>query len=172
MNALFAFTSRAVRILALIAALCIVAMMVHICLDVVLRNFFRISMDTAPEVVARYYMVIIAFLPLAWLERRDGMISVELLEWILGPRTRQISDIFVALLSTLAYSILAWTTLKSALGHYNVGTYVEFVNFKMQVWHSHFLPPLGFTLAALICVVKTLEFIVKPSLGHQQEPLL
>lgn len=171
MNAIFSFTSRAVRILALIAAIGTVAMMLHICLDVILRNFFRISMDTAPEVVARYYMVLIAFLPLAWLERRDGMVSVEILEWILSRRMRQISDIMVALLSAVAYSILAWTTGKSALGHYKIGTYVEFANFDMPVWHSYFLPPIGFGLAVLICLVKTVEYVVHPATGHKPEPI-
>jgi len=162
MNAIFNFASRAVRVLALIAAIGTVAMMLHICIDVVLRNLFRVSLDTAPEIVARYYMVVVAFLPLAWLERRDGMVSVELLEWVLPPRLRQISDILVALMSVAAYSVLAWTTMKSAMGHYKVGTYVEFVDFKMPVWHSYFLPPAGFILAALICLVKAVEFAVRP----------
>lgn len=162
MSVIFKFASQSVRILALVAALGTVAMMLHICLDVFLRNVFRISLDTAPEVVARYYMVLVAFLPLAWLERREGMVSVELLEWVIGPRMRQISDISVALLSALAYSILFWTTFKSALNHYNVGTFVEFVDFKMPVWHSYFLPPAGFVLAAIICVIKAFEYLIDP----------
>lgn len=169
MNALFAFASRSVRILALIAAIGTVAMMLHICLDVFLRNVFSISLDTAPEIVARYYMVVVAFLPLAWLERREGMVSVELLEWVLNPRMRQISDISVALLSAVVYGILAWTTMKSAIRHYDVGTFVEFVDFKMPVWHSHFLPPAGFILAAIICIVKAIEFGVRPATGHKPE---
>ncbi|MGR3660717.1 MAG: TRAP transporter small permease [Paracoccaceae bacterium] len=171
MDAVFDFASRAVRILALIAAIGIVAMMLHICLDVVLRNVFHISLDTAPEVVARYYMVTVAFLPLAWLERRNGMVSVELLEWVMGPRMRQISDIAVALLSMVAYSILAWTTMKSAIGHYSIGTFVEFVDFKMPVWHSFFVPPVGFSLAAFICLLKAIEFVIRPDNTNIPEPI-
>ncbi len=123
MTALFTFATRSVRILALIGSIGTVAMMLHICVDVVLRDFFRISLDTTPEVVARYYMVVVAFLPLAWLERRNGMISVELLEWALDARARQASDVFVALFSALVYGVLAWTTARSALQHFHVGTY-------------------------------------------------
>jgi TRAP-type C4-dicarboxylate transport system permease small subunit len=170
MTALFAFATRSVRLLALIAAIGTVAMMLHICLDVALRNLFRISLDTTPDIVARYYMVVVAFLPLAWLERRNGMVSVELLDWALNPRARQISDIFVALFSAAAYGLLAWTTARSALRHYDVGTFVEFVNYRMPVWHSHFLPPLGFILAAAICLLKALEFIVSPGRGRSLEP--
>lgn len=158
MSSLFSFAARSVRILALIASIGTVAMMLHICFDVVLRDVFRISLDTTPEIVARYYMVIVAFLPLAWLERRDGMVSVELLEWAMGPRARRLSDAFVALFSALAYGLLAWATMRSALRHFDVGTFVEFVDYKMPVWHSHFLPPLGFALASAVSLLKAVEF--------------
>jgi TRAP-type C4-dicarboxylate transport system permease small subunit len=169
MTALFAFATRSVRILALIAAIGTVAMMFHICLDVALRNVFRISLDTTPDVVARYYMVVVAFLPLAWLERQNGMVSVELIEWALGPRARRVSDVLVALFSALVYGVLAWTTARSALRHFEVGTFVEFVDYRMPVWHSHFLPPLGFFLAAAVCLLKAVEFGVSPR-GHNPEP--
>ncbi|MBL4813403.1 MAG: TRAP transporter small permease [Rhodobacteraceae bacterium] len=170
MNALFSFANRSVRILALIAAIGTILMMAHICLDVVLRNVFRISLVTAPEVIARYYMVLVAFLPLAWLERRDGMVSVELLEWVLGARARQASDIAVALLSSAAYGVLAWTTYGSAMRHYNIGTFVEFSDFDMPVWHSYFLPPTGFFLAMLICLIKTVEYAANKPHEPNSEP--
>jgi len=169
MIALFTFAKRSVRILALIGSVGTVAMMFHICVDVVLRDFFHISIVTTPEVVARYYMVIVAFLPLAWLETRNGMVSVELLEWALGRRARQLSDIFVALFSVLIYGVLAWTTAKTALQQFHVGTYVEFTNFRMPVWHSYFLPPLGFVLAGIVCLLRALELAVLPDFSHQPE---
>ncbi len=171
MRALFTFATRSVRVLALIGSVGTVAMMLHICFDVALRDVFRISLDTTPEVVARYYMVIVAFLPLAWLERRNGMISVELLEWALGRRARQLSDILVALFSALVYGVLAWTTARSALQHFEVGTFVEFTDWKMPVWHSYFLPPLGFVLAAVVCLLKAAESVVHPDTSHHPEPL-
>jgi TRAP-type C4-dicarboxylate transport system permease small subunit len=157
MTALFAFASRTVRILALIGAIGTVAMMLHICLDVVLRNAFRISIDVTPDVVARYYMVVVAFLPLAWLERQNGMVSVEIIDWALGPRTLRVSNVIVALLSAFVYFMLFWATGRSALQHYAVGTFVEFTDYRLPVWHSYYLPPLGFVLAAFICLLKAVE---------------
>jgi TRAP-type C4-dicarboxylate transport system permease small subunit len=157
MTGLFTLASRGVRILALIGAIGTVAMMLHICLDVVLRNAFRISLDTTPDVVARYYMVIVAFLPLAWLEKQDGMVSVEIIDWALGPRTLRVSDVLVALLSALVYFMLAWATARSALQHFTLGTFVEFADYRLPIWHSFFLPPLGFVLAAFICLLKAIE---------------
>jgi hypothetical protein len=98
------------------------------------------------------------------------MISVELLEWALGPRSRQVSDVFVALFSALVYGVLAWTTARSALRHFDVGTFVEFTDYRMPVWHSHFLPPLGFALAAAVCLLKALEYTVYSGSGESLEP--
>ena len=171
MTALSTFATRSVRLLALIGAIGTVVMMFHICLDIVLRNLFRISLDTTSDLVARYYMVVVAFLPLAWLERQNGMVSVELLEPALSPRMRQIFNIFVALFSSLVYGVLAWTTGRSALQHFLLGTYVEFADYKMPVWHSYLLPPLGFILAAAVCLLKGLEIAARPALDRRPAPI-
>jgi TRAP-type C4-dicarboxylate transport system permease small subunit len=97
------------------------------------------------------------------------MVSVELLEWVLSPRARRVSAIFVALFSALVYAVLAWTTARSALRHFEVGTFVEFVDYKMPVWHSHILPPLGFIFAASICLLKAVELAVYPDRGETPE---
>ncbi len=171
MTALFTFATRSVRILALIGSIGTVAMMFHICFDVVLRDFFRISLVTTPEVVARYYMVVVAFLPLAWLEKRNGMISVELLEWALGgahDRSPTSSSRSSRRSSTAS---LPGPRRGARCSHFEVGTFVEFTDYKMPVWHSYFLPPLGFVLAALVCLLKAVEFTVHPDTGQHPEPL-
>jgi TRAP-type C4-dicarboxylate transport system permease small subunit len=170
MTTLSSFATRSVRILALIASVGTVAMMLHICIDVTLRNVLRFSLDTTPDIVARYYMVVVAFLPLAWVERQNGMVSVELLEWALGQRGRRASDIIVALFSALAYAVLTWTTARSAFRHFELGTFVEFVHYKMPVWHSYVLPPLGFLLATAICLLKAAEYAVDASPDPSAEP--
>ena len=67
--------------------------------------------------------------------------------------------------------MLAWTTARSALQQFNIGTFVEFTDYKMPVWHSYFLPPLGFVLAAFVCLLKAAEFAVHPDHGQHPEPL-
>ena len=67
MHRLVTLAAQVAKLLGYLGALAVVAMMLHISLDVILRNAFRISLDTVPEIVARYYMTALAFLPLAWL---------------------------------------------------------------------------------------------------------
>jgi len=151
---------RLVKLAALVAktlgylgALAVVAMMLHISLDVILRNTLRYSMNTVPEIVARYYMTALAFLPLAWLEMRRDMISVELLDFALTSRARRISDVSVMLLASVVYGLLAWTNWGKAMRETQVGTLVEIADYKMAVWHSFYFAPIGFTLAALACLL-------------------
>jgi hypothetical protein len=65
--------------------------------------------------------------------------------------------VLVALLSALVYFMLAWATARSALQHFTLGTFVEFADYRLPIWHSFFLPPLGFVLAAFICLLKAIE---------------
>jgi|TARA_R110000737_G_scaffold19703_1_gene37994 TRAP-type C4-dicarboxylate transport system permease small subunit len=157
--------SRLVRIamtisrgLALIGATGVLVMMLHICADVIARNLFRVSISVTAELVSRYYMVLTAFLPLAWLELRRDMVSVELIDFALPPILLRISDVLVCLISAGVYSVLAYTTWGAAFSNYRSGTFVELVSFKLPVWHSFFLPPIGFTLAALACLIMAFDF--------------
>ncbi len=158
MDSLYRYASKISRFLAYIGAISVVVMMLHICLDVVLRGIFRINIPVTVEMVSRYYMVGLTFLPLAWLERQRQMISVELIEFALTPLMMRISDVIVCLLTAACYSALAWTTWETAFKNFSRGTYVELATFKMVVWHSYFLPPIGFTLAAIAALLTAVEF--------------
>lgn len=161
MTRLTAFATTVCRALSFVGAAAVLAMMAHICLDVALRGLFRVSMNTTPEIVARYYMVAIAFLPLGFLHMTGQMISVELLDVALGRRGRAASDAVVALVAASVYAILAQVTLAKALGEAASGAFVDLVRFQMPVWHSYFLVPLGFGLAALACLVVAADAALK-----------
>lgn len=164
MKTLLFLSSRLNTLLAYIGAAAVVAMMAHICLDVALRNLFRISMNSAPEIVARYYMVGIAFLPLAWLEQRRDMIQVELLDFAMTDRMRHASDVVVMLVAALVYGMLARATWPKAFSEMKTGAFVELVNIKLPVWHSYFLPPIGFSIAMIACLLTALV-IARPGLA-------
>lgn len=168
MQRLVSLAAIVAKMLGYLGALAVVAMMVHISLDVILRNAFRLSMDTVPEIVARYYMTALAFLPLAWLEIRRDMISVELLDFALSARTRRVSDALVMVLATVVYALLAWTNWDKALSETRVGTLVEIATWKMPVWHSFYLAPIGFTLAAVVSALLAIGRIF-PNIGAPLE---
>lgn len=140
--------------LALIGAAGIMAMLVHVGLDVLARNLAGQPIPATNEIVSGYYMVLIAFLPLAWVEKRNGMVSVEFIDFLLGPEARRQSDIFVGLFGTLIYGILAWVAWGTAVRSFNSGTFVDALGLAVPIWPTYFLPPLGFVLAAGITALK------------------
>lgn len=157
MKALVAFANLVCRGLALLGAVAVVVMMLHISADVLARNLFRWSIPATADLVARYYMVTLAFLPLALLELKGGMISVELTEFMLSARAVRLSDAAMAILGAAVYGLLTWVTWRSGMQNMRSGTYVELVNLKLPVWHSYFLPSLGFGLAGFASLIKAVE---------------
>ncbi|KMK66554.1 TRAP transporter small permease [Puniceibacterium sp. IMCC21224] len=148
---------RGLDLLAVLGGLAILTLMIHVVADVAMRNLLNQPIPATYEVVTHYYMIALAFLPLAWLERRRGMVQVEVLEPLMSPALLRLSDRFVALLSTVIYAALAWVTWKTALGNYATGTFVLAQNVAVPTWPAYFLPPLGFALAAAVTAVRILS---------------
>jgi TRAP-type C4-dicarboxylate transport system permease small subunit len=144
-------------LLALIGAVAIVMLMIHVSSDVILRNTINFPIPATYEIATNYYMVTLAFIPLAWVEKRGGMVQVEVIETFLSPKMLKVSDALVALLSTVVYVALAWFTLKIALNNFNAGTFVMAQSLSVPTWPAHFLPPLGFALAGMVTLFRIFE---------------
>ncbi|GEO84764.1 MULTISPECIES: TRAP transporter small permease [Alphaproteobacteria] len=153
------FADRVFRLIALLASIGIIAMMIHVCADVIWRTVSGRPLPATVEIVSRYYMVFVAFLPLAWVEQRRAMISVEIAEGFMTTPVRVFSDIAVALFSCAVYAVMTWTTWEMALKNYATGTFVMALNQQVPVWPSYFLPPFGFGLAAFATALRGVDII-------------
>jgi TRAP-type C4-dicarboxylate transport system permease small subunit len=168
MSTISEFADKLSRMLAFVAAIGVVAMMVHVCADVISRLMTGASLPATVEMVSYYYMVLVAFLPLAWVERRGGMISVELIEFIMSERMRRISDAAVASLALGIYAVMAYASWLTAVKNYNTGTFVVALQTKIITWPGYFLPPAGFALAALIVTVRLLQLVINGRSAPQE----
>ncbi|POF30907.1 TRAP transporter small permease [Roseibium marinum] len=154
MRLLFRVQDSLLNLLAVVGALAIVALMLHVAADVVLRNALNSPIPATYEIVTHYYMIALAFIPLAWVEKGGGMVQVEVFETFLGPRGLVWSDRLVALLSSVIYAALAWFTLQTALRNFDTGVFVLAQNTRVPTWPAYFLLPLGFALAALTTAIR------------------
>ncbi|MEQ9814903.1 MAG: TRAP transporter small permease [Azospirillaceae bacterium] len=150
--------------LALIGAIATVALMAHVVTDVALRNLFNQPIPATYEIVTKYYMIALAFIPLAWVERGGGMVQVEVLDPLLGEAGKRWADRLVALISTLIYGALTLVTLDSALASARTGTFVMAQNVLVPTWPGFFLLPLGFALATVVTFVRI--FVFRPEPGR------
>lgn len=143
--------------LAFIGTLAVLALMVHVMADVVLRNTINQPVPATYEIVTNYYMLALAFVPLAWVEKGGGMVNVEVIEPLLGPRAMWLSDRLVAMISTIIYLSLAWVTFQASLKSFASGSFVLAQNIPIPTWPAFFLPPIGFALAGLVTTIRLFE---------------
>ncbi len=140
--------------LALLGALGVLAMLVHVCADVAARNILGRPIPATNAIVSRYYMVLIAFLPLGWVERRNAMVKVELTELVTTRFIDRANELLVAILAAVVYGGIAWVTVETALDNWKVGSFVDVLGYRVAVWPTYFLPTTGFALAGLICLFR------------------
>jgi TRAP-type C4-dicarboxylate transport system permease small subunit len=151
----------------------IIVMMVHITTDVLARLVLGSPLIGTNEIVSRYYMVAIAFLPLAWAEHRNAMISVELIDGFLGRGALLVSDIVVGLVSVGALLLVASTSLGEAMDALHKGAFVMAIATRIPIWPTYFIIPIGCALAAVLVVFRMIPQIRsgKPAKSNSKEDL-
>jgi TRAP-type C4-dicarboxylate transport system permease small subunit len=140
--------------LALLGAIGVIAMLVHITGYVIMRNIASSPIPATVEIVSHYYMVAIAFLPVAWAERRGDMITVEIFSSLLVGRIGRINAIFVSVVTTGAYLALTYTTWLVAMRQFSARSYVISLSVAIPVWPSYFILPVAFALAAFVALYR------------------
>jgi TRAP-type C4-dicarboxylate transport system permease small subunit len=142
--------------LALLGAVGVIAMLIHITAYVILRQLTNTPIPATVEIVSYYYMILIAFLPLAWAERRGEMISIEIFAGLMKGRVARFNEIFVALVTAGAYGVLAYTTWMVAMREFASRSFVISLSVALPVWPSYFVLPIAFGLAALVSLYRGL----------------
>ena len=154
------FVERLAAGLALLGAAGVVVMLVHITAYVVMRTFFSSPIPATVELVSSYYMVIVAFLPLAWAERRGDMISIEVFAGLFRGRAGRAVDVFVALVTAVAYAILTYTTWTVAVREASTGAFVMSLSVAIPTWPGYFALPVGFALATLVAFHRLVSLLL------------
>lgn len=141
--------------LSVIGGVAVLTMLFHIVADVAMRNIMNIALPATVEVVSRYYMVAAAFLPLAWVERTGGMITVDFLTGALGRRALKINDIAVGVLSVAVYVFLTYSSWLVALAQFRRSSFIVSMSVSIPIWPTYFILPVSFFLAAVVCLFRT-----------------
>lgn len=157
------FAARVSGWFALIGAIGIFAMLIHVSADVILRQFISKPIPATVEIVSRYYMILIAFLPLGWSQMRGDMIVVEVFSGLYRGKVKRFKKILVSALIVACYATLAYTTYLTAMREFSVGSYVVSLGFVIPTWPSYFVLPIAFSIAGAIALLQIYLEIVEPS---------
>ena len=166
MQRLESLIARLTRLLGYIGCLAILAMMVHIVMDVLLRSTINTGVPATEELVTRYYMVTLALLPLAWVEWKGDMITVDVFANMFHGWAGKALAVFSNLLCVVIYAVFSYSTWLKAIDQYETGAYVMSLNFPMPVWPTYFAPPAAFAMAAIIVLLRFARDINRTSGEH------
>jgi len=141
----------------LVASIAIVLMMLHVVADVFGRILFAHPLEGTTEIVSRFYMVLVIFLPLAYVCHHEGHIIVELFTKGLSRRRMAKLEVFIGLLTLGFVAWFWWESLVEAYLSYDANEIAETAEGFITVWPSRFLLPLGLGLMWLYTVYRLVE---------------
>lgn len=118
------------------AAVPLVAMMFHISFDVVSNLVWSLPVPLTNAIVTQYYMIAVAYLPLAATEFRRSHISVDLIVNMMPPQPRRALDVLAQVFSLcmfLALTLQAWQLAMEKLGR---DAFLMEQTSRVSVWPS------------------------------------
>lgn len=140
----------------------VLAMMVHVTLDVALKFLLRMPIQGTLEITSYYYMVAIVVLPMGFVELTRQSIAVELFHQMLPFRLQVVTIALVLLLSAAGYGGLAWISWPDALRAFAMKEIVM-GTVNIAIWPARFLLPFALMVAALVCLMHFFRLLVSPA---------
>lgn len=144
-----------------ITAIPVLAMMVQVTLDVMLKYLFRLPIQGTLEITAYYYMVSIVVLPMAFVELTRQSIAVDLFYQMLTPRIQVGVTLLVLIVSAIGYGGLALVSIPTAMESFHRREIAMGV-VSIFIWPTRFLLPICLFLTMVVCVMHTARLILSP----------
>jgi TRAP-type C4-dicarboxylate transport system permease small subunit len=130
-----------------------VLMMVHVTADVGARAINQPFSGTT-EIASAYYMILITYLPWAWIARNDEHITVELFTRFLPGRVLEWIDLVVKVVTAVYVSVFAWMTLTRAIEQMKAGEAIRAAAGYVYTWPGRYVLPLAGALMVVYLVLR------------------
>ena len=156
-----------------IGSVTIIAMMVHVMAEVAARTFFNNSIPGTEELVSGYYMIIVVFLPLAFVQLERGHVIIELFTLKASDRTKSWIDGIVYLICSGALAIYAYAGFNKAVEMTQKGEFwVGLVD--VTIWPSRWIMPIGIAVMGVVMFLQAIRELQAASSGrnhHDPKPI-
>lgn len=139
------------KILSVLTAIALIVMMLHVVAHALLRYFFNSPIYGTNEIVAYWYLPMIALLGIPAAQLQKEHITVSLLSDRLAPLPQAIMKIFGYALGALVSVGFAWFGLQEALKRMDMGATAGVTD--ITAWPVYFLVPVVFVMLAALFVV-------------------
>lgn len=137
-----------------------VAMMLHVVVDVTARSFLNMPFAGTTEVVAGWYMVAVAYLPLVWITRHDNHIIAGVFAQIGSVRFAYWLEILVKILMTAYVAVFTYQTFWRAIQQTRLGEVWQAGGGFLPIWPSRWLLPIAGASMVIYLVLRILRDII------------
>lgn len=153
------------------AALILIAMMLQVVIDIFMRSFLGAGFPATADVVGRYYMVAISFLPLAMTEVDRRHIEATIFTDRLTGRARQAVGLLGFGIGLAVFAVMTWGSAQEALRQTARQAYVEAGTLHFPTWPSYWILPVSFALIAAVLVMRIVEVLTGRFAVGPHDPL-
>lgn len=153
--AIINFTSRATNI---IASGVLVAMMLLVVADVVMRYVLRSPIIGATE-LTEYMMVCVVFFALAWCALMRKHVKVDLLLAHFSPRAQAIIDSTTCFFSLGVGVIITWRSVLESISLIQVGKISS--SLEIPIYIFYFVSSFGFAVLCVVILILLIQLVSK-----------
>lgn len=155
----FEYAEKLAQLQLIVAALAVLALLLTISLDVILRATVNAPFSATIEIVSFYYMIPIVFFPIMFLEVSDGHIETDLFFRLFPQRMKQFSYAIAGILTIGIYSLLTYVTLKQAISSTQAREVSMGVSL-LPIWPARWVLPVVFSSSAVAALILSIKHIM------------
>lgn len=138
--------------------LCLMA--VQIVVDVIMRNMLGSGFPATTELVSKYFMLVVSFLPVAYAELERRHIEASVFTDLMPEYTRPPINLLGFLLSVIVYAFLTYGTATEAARQTSRKAYVETGLMDFYTWPGYWILPICFGLMTAVLVMRVFQVLV------------
>ncbi|MES2535678.1 MAG: TRAP transporter small permease [Pseudomonadota bacterium] len=142
-----------------LSGLAVALMMLHVIADVIARFVFGFPLPATIAIVSNFYMVLVAFMPLAFAEQKSAHISVEVLTERFPAVVQKHLAGWLLLVSGAVFAVMAARTWEEAMSKFAIKASMVQGTDSIPVWPTYFFLPLGCGLMLLVVAYKFVVYL-------------
>ena len=142
-----------------VGSVILVLMALQILIDVAMRNLVGAGFPATADLVSKYYMLVVSFLPVAYAELQRRHVEASIFTDMMPKRTHRPIYLMGFVLSLIVYCILAWGTAAEALVQSKRGAYVEAGTIYFLTWPGYWILPFCFAMMALVLLMRLVQVL-------------
>jgi TRAP-type C4-dicarboxylate transport system permease small subunit len=148
-----------------VACVTVFAMCLQITADVLLRKFINQPIAGTLEICSNYYMVLVSFLPLAYLQsKKEHLIVESFTTWLPKPFVTALDRVVLAF-CLVFFAFYIWATIEEALDRTSTLSIVETPTFDIHIWPSFWMLPISLMALWIVTFSQLFEKQGDPAVG-------